>query len=103
MIGVAHDPAMRRLWLVLVCAALIFAPVGAAAPNAVDRGIVVRVAPPRLAIRELDGTRKAFRVTRTTLVTLDGVPVALARLRRGDVANVQHRGRVVIAVRAVRP
>ena len=94
---------MRRLWLVPLCAALMFAPAGAAAPNALDRGIVVRVAPPRVAIRELDGTRKAFRITPATLVTLDGRIVGLTRLRRGDVATVQHRGRVVIAVRAVRP
>jgi hypothetical protein len=94
---------MRRLWLVLLCAALVFAPAGAAASSAVDRGIVVRVVPPRFAIRELDGTRKGFRVNEETLVTLNGRPVALSRLRRGDVASVQHRGRLVIAVRAVRP
>jgi hypothetical protein len=94
---------MQRLWLVLLCAALVFAPAGAAASSAVDRGIVVRVVPPRLAIRELDGTRKGFLVNQATLVTLNGRPVALSRLRRGDVASVQHRGRLVIAVRAVRP
>ncbi len=94
---------MRRLWLVLLCAALVFAPASAAAERAVDRGIVVRVAPPRLAIRELDGSRKGFAVSRATLVTLNGRPVRLARLRRGDVATVEHRGRFVIAVQAVRP
>jgi hypothetical protein len=94
---------MRRLWLVPLCAALIFAPAGAAASNAVDRGIVVRVAPPRIAIRELDGTRKGFGVNPGTIVTLNGRPVALGRLHRGDVATIQHRGRFVIAVRAVRP
>ena len=94
---------MRRLWLVLVCAALVYAPASAAAPSAVDRGIVVRVLPPRLAIRELDGTRKGFRINRATLVTLNGRPVGLVRLRRGDVATVEHRGRFVIAVRAQRP
>jgi hypothetical protein len=94
---------MRRLWLVLVCAALVFAPAGAAASQAVDQGIVVRVAPPRLAIRELDGTRKRFAVNRATIVTLNGRRVGLARLRRGDVVTVQHRGPLVVAVRAVRP
>ena len=94
---------MRRLWLVPLCAALIFTPTGAAAANVLDRGIVVRVAAPRIAIRELDGTRKGFTVDPATIVTLDGRPVALARLHRGDVATVQHRGRRVIAVRAVRP
>jgi hypothetical protein len=94
---------MRRLWLVLVCAALALAPAGAAATKAVEQGIVVRVAPPRVAIRELDGTRKGFSVNPATIVTLNGRRVALARLRRGDVATVQHRGRFVVAVRAVRP
>jgi hypothetical protein len=94
---------MRRLWLVLVCAALVCAPAGAAAPQAVDQGILVRVAPPRLAIRELDGTRKGFAINGATVVTLDGQRVGLARLRRGDVVAVQHRGRVVRAVRATRP
>ena len=103
MIAVEHDRGMRRLWLVLACAALVFAPVSAAAERAVDRGIVVRVAPPRLAVRELDGSRKGFVVKRATVVTLNGRPVGLVRLRRGDVAIVEHRGRFVIAVRAVRP
>jgi hypothetical protein len=94
---------MRLLWLVLVCAALVLAPAGAAASQAVDQGIVVRVAPPRLAIRELDGTRKRFAVNRATIVTLNGRRVGVARLRRGDVVTVQHRGRMVVAVRAVRP
>jgi hypothetical protein len=94
---------MRRLWLVLLCAALVFAPASAAARSAVDRGIIVRVLPPRLALRELDGTRKGFRINQATLVTLNGRPVGLFRLRRGDVAAVEHRGRFVIAVRALRP
>ena len=78
---------MRRLWLVLLCAALVFASSGAAAENAVDRGIVMRVQPPRLAIRELDGSRKKFMVNRATVITLDGHRVRLIRLRRGDVAE----------------
>jgi hypothetical protein len=94
---------MRRLWLVLLCAACVFAPAGVAAPRALDQGIVLRVVPPRFAIRELDGTRKGFRVNAATRVTLNGRPVALFRLRRGDVATVQHRGRLAIAVRAQRP
>jgi hypothetical protein len=94
---------MRRLWLVLLCAAFVSAPAATAASTAVDQGIVLRVVPPRFAIRELDGTRKSFRVDAATRVTLNGRPVALFRLRRGDVATVRHRGRLVIAVRAQRP
>jgi hypothetical protein len=94
---------MRRLWLVLLCAALVFAPAGAAAPQAVDQGILVRVVPPRFAIRELDGTRKGFAINPATIVTLNGRRVGLGRLRRGDVVTVQHRGRLVRAVRALRP
>jgi hypothetical protein len=94
---------MRRLWLVLFCAALVFASSGAAADKAVDRGIVVRVQPPWFAIRELDGARRRFRVNRATVVTLDGRRVRLKRLRRGDVAEVDHAGRFVVAVNAFRP
>jgi hypothetical protein len=94
---------MRRLWPVLLCAALLFASPGAAAGKTVDRGIVMRVRPPRLGILELDGTRRKFVINRATVVTLDGRRVRLMRLRRGDVAAVDHAGRFVIAVRAVRP
>jgi hypothetical protein len=94
---------MRRLWLVLLCAAFVFAPAGVAASSALDQGIVLRVVPPRFAIRELDGTRKSFRVNAATRVTLNGRPVALFRLRRGDVATIRHRGKLAIAVRAQRP
>jgi hypothetical protein len=94
---------MRRLWLVLFCAALVVAPASAAAEKAVDRGIVMRVHPPRLAIRELDGSRRKFVVNRATVIMLDGRRVRLARLRRGDVAAIDHAGRFVIAVRAFRP
>jgi hypothetical protein len=93
---------MRRLWLLLLCA-LVFVPPGAAAGKTVDRGIVVRVQPPRVVIRELDGSRARFTINRATVITLDGRRVRLGRLRRGDVATIDHAGRVVIAVRAVRP
>jgi hypothetical protein len=94
---------MRRLLLGLLCAALVWAPSGAAAARKVDRGIVARVSPPRVVIRELDGSRLRFAVNRDTLITLDGRRVRLLRLRRGDVATVEHTGRFVIAIRAVRP
>jgi len=94
---------MRRLWLVLLCAALVFASSSAAAEKALDRGIVMRVQPPYLAIRELDGSRKKFVISRTTVITLDGRRVRLLRLRRGDVAEIDHAGRFVLAIRAVRP
>jgi hypothetical protein len=94
---------MRRLLLGLLCAALVFAPSAAAAARKVDRGIVVRVSPPRVAIRELDGSRLRFAVNRATVITLNGRRVRLFRLRRGDVATVEHMGRFVTAVRAVRP
>lgn len=94
---------MRRLLLVLACAALVCAASGAAATKALDRGILVRVQPPRFVIRELDGTRMPFNVGARTVITLDGRRVRLARLRRGDVAEVEHLGRRAIEVRAVRP
>ena len=99
-----QHPSMRRLGLVLLlCAAFVPARLSAAAPAAEDRGIVVRVLPPRLAIRELDGTRAIFRVNPATVITLNGHRVRLRRLRRGDVATVDHIGRLAITIEAVRP
>jgi hypothetical protein len=94
---------MRRLWLVLLCAALAFAPAGAAAVKTTDRGIVMRVQPPRIVIRELDGSRQRFAINRRTIVTLDGRTVRLAQLRRGDVATIDHVGIRAVAIKALRP
>ena len=94
---------MRRLWPVLLCAALIPVRLGAAAAAAEDRGIVIRVQPPRIAIRELDGSRATFVVNRATVVTLNGHRVRLRRLRRGDVASVDHVRRLATTIQAVRP
>jgi hypothetical protein len=94
---------MRRLWLVLFCAALVPVRLAPAAVVAEDRGILVRVVPPRFAIRELDGSRVVFRVNRATVVTLNGRRVRLRRLRRGDVLVVEHAGRLATEIQAVRP
>jgi hypothetical protein len=94
---------MRRLWLVLSCAVLVLASSSAAAEKTIDRGIVMRVAPPRFVIRELDGSRRRFRVNRSTEIRLNGRRVRLLRLRRGDVATVDHMGRFVISVIVLRP
>jgi hypothetical protein len=101
--GFDQHPDMRRLWLALLCTAVVFVPTSAAAAKTVDRGIVVRVRPPQLAIRELDGSRMRFAINRATSITLNGRRVRLARLRRGDVATIDHAGRFVIAISAVRP
>jgi hypothetical protein len=94
---------MRRLWPVLLCAALLPVRLGTAAAAAEDRGIVIRVVPPRVVIRELDGTRARFLVNRATVITLNGRRVRLLRLRRGDVATVDHVGRRALTIDAVRP
>jgi hypothetical protein len=94
---------MRRLWLVLLCAALLPVRLAPAATGNVDRGIVVRLQPPRIAIRELDGSRMGFRINRATLVTLNGRRVRLRRLQLGDVVAVDHAGRLATAIRAIRP
>jgi hypothetical protein len=94
---------MRRLWLVLLCAALVPARLGTAAAATEDRGIVVRVQAEGIAIRELDGTRARFVVNRATAITLNGRRVRLRRLRRGDVAAVDHVGRIALTIRAFRP
>jgi hypothetical protein len=98
------DAGMRRLWFGLVlCAALVVAAPGAAAPQEVDRGLIVRVRPPWFAIRELDGTRTRFRINPSTIIRLDGRRVRLRRLQRGDVAVVFHDEEFVWKVRAFRP
>jgi hypothetical protein len=94
---------MRRLWLVLLCAALLPVRLAPAATASVDRGIVVRLQPPRIAIRELDGSRVGFRANRATVVTLNGRRVRLRRLHLGDVVTVDHAGPLAIAIRAIRP
>jgi hypothetical protein len=94
---------MRRLWLVLLCAALLPARLAPAAAASEDRGIVVRLQPPRIAIRELDGSRVVFRINSATVVTLNGRRVRLRRLRLGDVVAVDHVGRLATAIRAFRP
>ncbi len=95
---------MRRLWLwSALCVALIVASPGAAAPQSVDRGLIVRVRPPSFGLRELDGSRMRFRINASTIVKLDGRRVRLRQLRRGDVAVVVHDGQFVSAVRAFRP
>jgi|SRR6476469_3091672 len=94
---------MRRLWLVLACAALLPARTAPAAVANEDRGIVLRVQPPRIAVRELDGSRVGFRVGPTTVVTLNGRRVRLRRLHRGDVVAIDHVGPLATAIRAIRP
>jgi hypothetical protein len=103
LISVGQHPHMRRVWPVLLCAAFVPVRLSAAAAAAEDRGIVIRVAPPRIVIRELDGTRARFVVNRATIITLNGHRVRLRRLRGGDVATVDHAGRVAINIQAVRP
>ena len=94
---------MRRVWLVLFCAALLPARLAPAATATEDRGIVVRLQPPRIAVRELDGSRVAFRINLATVVTLNGRRVRLRRLHLGDVVAIDHVGRLATAIRAIRP
>jgi hypothetical protein len=94
---------MRRLWLVLLCAAFGSAGLARAAGARQDRGLVVQVQPPRFTIRELDGTRAVFRVDSATVITLNGQRVRLRRLRRGDVVTVDHVRRLATAIVGIRP
>jgi hypothetical protein len=94
---------MRRLWLVLLCAACVSAGIAHAAVVREDRGLVVQVQPPRFAIRELDGTRAVFRVNAATVITLNGRKVRLRRLRRGDVVTVDHLRRLATQIVGIRP
>jgi len=94
---------VRRLWLVLLCAACVSAGIAHAAVVREDRGLVVQVQPPRFAIRELDGTRAVFRVNAATVITLNGRKVRLRRLRRGDVVTVDHVRRLATEIVGIRP
>jgi hypothetical protein len=94
---------MRRVWLVLLCAAFIPARLAFGAAAIEDRGILVGIQPPRIVIRELDGSRVRFRVSQATVVTLNGRRVRLRRLRLGDVVAVDHVGRLATSIRAIRP
>ena len=96
-------PGMRRLSLLLLCAALIAVEPARAATRAEARGLVVLVQPPRLAIRALDGTRAVFRTNAATVITLNGHRVRLRKLHAGDVVSVQHRGKLATSIRAQRP
>ena len=90
---------MRRLVLLLALAAALAGAAPAAA--ATDRGIVVRVRPWVLVLRELDGTRVRIPVGPATRVVRDGFPATLAELQRGDVAIVVHFGnRPAVRIRA---
>jgi len=94
---------MPRISVWLVLAALVAAAPGAAATKEVDRGLILRVRPPLLVLRELDGTRIRFEVNPDTIIRLNGRRVRLRRLQRGDVAVVVHDGDFVARVRAFRP
>ena len=88
---------MRKLLVALVVLlALAVAPtVEAKRPPArmtTDRGIVVRVRINMVQLRELDGSRQIFRLTGSTIVTLDGHPAVVLDLQPGDVAYVDHYG-----------
>ena len=85
---------MRKL-LVALLVVLVLAPVGqaAAARRVTDRGIVLRVRINGLVLRELDGSQHGFRISGSTIVTLDGHPATILDLQRGDIAYVDHFGK----------
>jgi hypothetical protein len=52
-----------------------------------DRGLVTRIAQASLTLREGDGSVVLVRVARSATVTLDGLPIPLGQLRRGEFAQ----------------
>jgi hypothetical protein len=93
-----------RLLLLLLCVALVFPTSAVAARSTVDRGLILRVRPPRLLLRELDGSKVPFVVDPSARITLNGRRVRLGRLQRGDVAIVVHDDQgTALAIRAFRP
>jgi hypothetical protein len=92
---------VRRLVVVALVLLLAFAVQAAASVRTVDRGLVVRVRPRAIVLRELDGSRVRIAVSPRTVVVLDGRPATLAELKRGDVAYVVHLGaRPAVRIRA---
>jgi hypothetical protein len=85
---------MRKL-IVAFLVVLVLAPAGlaAAAQRITDRGIVLRVRINGLMLRELDGSQRNFRISGSTVVTLDGHPATILDLQRGDIAFVDHFGK----------
>jgi hypothetical protein len=83
---------MRRIALVVLLL-LLAATQAAAAARTIDRGLIVRVRPFAIVLRELDGTRARIPVSPRTVVLLDGQRATLADLQPGEVAYVVHFGR----------
>jgi hypothetical protein len=83
---------VRRGVVVALVLCAVAAPSAAAKVRAVDRGLLVRVRPAAIVVRELDGSRVRITVSRRTVVVLDGRPAALAQLQPGDVVFVVHFG-----------
>jgi hypothetical protein len=52
-----------------------------------DRGIVTRTARASLTLKEGDGSVVVIRIAKSAAVTLDGLPVPFAQLRRGEFAQ----------------
>jgi hypothetical protein len=90
-----------RRFVVAPVLLLAFAVPAAASVRTVDRGLVVRVRPAAIVLRELDGSRVRIPVSRQTIIVLDGHPATLPELQRGDVAYVVHFGaRPAVRIRA---
>ena len=81
-----------RLLCLVACVALAWPSTGVAARRDVDRGLILRVRPPVLVLRELDGSRVRFHVDPAATIMLNGRRVRLGRLRPGYVAVVVHDG-----------
>lgn len=52
-----------------------------------DRGLVTRIARGSLTLKEGDGSVVLIRVAKSATVTLDGLPIPFAQLRRGEFAQ----------------
>jgi hypothetical protein len=52
-----------------------------------DRGLITRTARGSLTLKEGDGSVVLIRVAKSATVTLDGLPIPFAQLRRGEFAQ----------------
>jgi len=85
--------AIRTFALVLLVFVLAASPALAGRRPLVERGLVLRVLPHAIVLRELDGTQQRVAIAPRTLILLDGSPATLSALQRGDVVYVVQVGR----------
>ena len=83
-----------RACVLMLAAVLSLAGAASAATRELetDRGVVQRVSPERLVLRELDGSLVTITIGPRTRVRVNGLPSTIAVIRPGFVATAVHDG-----------